>query len=263
MGSQGFSEVIYTTDSLRDAYRSLVLDAKAMHGNNPYNGTISTTEGVQLHNTNGPVLFQEAQRIADQRMEHLSKWENAEAIQLIDESKFPVRKQTKKVKITAQEIKDNGGDPTQALLAVARANASLRANEVVTSAEIAYEPGTSTRSITPKYRVVTKATEGKTETRYLITNSHTTTPWDKGFKTMAEARKRMVEIASVAPISTWSLPAETEYSITSMTKREGGLPLVRTVREIVSIEATVDFKFMKVTPNAPAAGFYIYGWAAS
>lgn len=86
MGSHNFEDTVYEIDDMRAAYTAACEAATYNHGQDPYNGTIATTGGVQLSplSRGGKVVREDEvdQKALGERLDHLSKWGNCEAIRI-------------------------------------------------------------------------------------------------------------------------------------------------------------------------------------
>jgi hypothetical protein len=78
MGSHTFHNESRERD-VEKAYKELVTSALFEYGHEPYNGTISTTSGYNVASTR-PMSRDAAAKLADSRIEALSKWGPCEAI---------------------------------------------------------------------------------------------------------------------------------------------------------------------------------------
>lgn len=97
MGSCSFFNTSANSDA-RAAYNDLLATARSEFGSDPYNGTISTSEGFRIAN-NRVMTETEAMNYADGRLDHLSKWDACEAVRVGKPSKTRNRTMTKTIAV--------------------------------------------------------------------------------------------------------------------------------------------------------------------
>lgn len=71
MGATNFVEIMKGYDNHNDAYQQAVDDAIYDYGNDPYNGTISTTSGYDYL---GEVSRKDLEKYIDDRIDNYWKW---------------------------------------------------------------------------------------------------------------------------------------------------------------------------------------------
>jgi hypothetical protein len=261
MGSSSFSQTHYTTSDYKQAYNDLVTEARDEYGYDAYNGTISTTSGVDLVPTDRPLTQAEAEKIMEKRIHNLSKWENVEAIALVAPESVKERKVVRKVKITAKQIKE-AGSLRDALLVAAEKSVTLRDGEIYQGFRVNQENYRDKSSL--KYRGVMVPTEGKAVIRYFIVRDGymNNFEWKNGFATMAAARKRLTEIVNAEADGYRHFSDTVAYEIVGQTRREDGSPLLRATREVSGAEYEITVTVAKIAAKPKAGGFLFYGWAA-
>ena len=149
MGATGFTTYRDGAD-LATAYRHAVRDAVEEYGNDGYNGTISTTEGVYRVRIPRPLTRAGAALYADQHYDDAEKWGPALAVPVAPDDRFAFG--TAKFTVTLEDGDDESWSPTGALEEKARARAfELHGAQVH---DVKIKP-------TIKTKVVTTAAAGK------------------------------------------------------------------------------------------------------
>jgi len=255
MGSSNFSEMFNFTDrtgaiSAEEAYRQLCAERSHEYGYSSYNGTISTTSGVQVRHSS-PVTLQEAMRIESERLDSMSKWEECEAVALVEETEAeygPVKRHRLVVECTLQEARDED------------ALRKIAARQLLTKTDrIGQVWCQILKNVSVK--VDATATKGATQTRYFVlVNGIANFKWDNGYASQAEARANLEQHVPLGD-------PDVSLEIVSMTRRVGGEALVTataTPRK-VQIRLNVDERDVvkKAMVGTKHAGWYFYGWAAS
>lgn len=255
MGAHDFTHVVRGIKDASAAYDHAVKEALHEHGQDPYNGTISTTNGCTR--IPGPALSlrraeKRAYEIIDQEMDKyaISKWGNAGAIPLLATT-GAVEERSKKVTLDAVEY-----------ASYERGNRDVIDNELrpLKGYEILDWQIVDTDLTT---KVKTSATDGERETRYLIEGSRQHNAWETGFASQAEARAyidKAVKEQEVRP--GWSRANES-WGIYAVTRRADGSPLVVTKRLVKRAVLTVKYRMEKVTQGGQHDGWLFFGMAAS
>lgn len=260
MGSTPFHDIVCGDRDLHDAYAEAVRDARASDGSDPYNGTISTTAGVQLHPEFGNTLLSEAvaRQMTHSRLDHLHKWSNAEAIAVAADADVVSRQFTVQV---ALEGNQHAYPPALWAAVIEAARTKLRTGEHVASFE-AGEWNTRTRT-------QVNVAEGVSELLYFVTPvdprwpSRSVAPWSRrnphidpaGYKSKAAARAAATAAAKAA----------TEPCMFAVTARRlvaGDENLLTVSSEVVKATAKIAVTVHKVKPKAKQAGWLFYGLAA-
>lgn len=261
MGSHSFDNTFFPNDkttTAQEAYRALVEDALYEEGHDGYNGTISTTSGIQQGSTK-LMMPSEANKFASSRMDKLSKWDNAEYVRIYNPATLLKRKVVKTVRINAAQIKDLKY-PLGSILRAAEEKVSLREGESIEKVETVHE--NHRPKISAKFRNVVETTEGKSETRYFVTRKGygDDLDWKQGHATMALARKALIDFMN-QPVSSYNV-SEMEYEVVARVGRPDTTAMISAKREIVWVEAEVEIEICKPTAKS-TTGFLFYGWAAS
>lgn len=260
MGATNFDLVIRGNRSAQDAYTSAVDDALHEYGHDSYNGTISTTEGVNVVNVR-PMAEADAARLAGERLDNLQKWGPCEAIPLLAETPptyGPMVQHQIAVEVPAEVWRDRA--KMRALIAK---QLKVKTTEV-TDWHAVYD--TEARSsVQVQAKVTAKATEGKTETRYFVlTGQNQAMPrWENGHPTQAAARAAVTG----ASVSSWSGNFDVEYEIIAITRRAGGEPLVKATLAARKIAARLRVNTRPMLTAAKVGttqdGWLFFGWAAT
>lgn len=292
MGAHNFETVIYTTASMEDAYHQAVADALHDAGHDPYNGTISTTSGVRLSPlaTGKPLPDHKIDYSAlGERLDYLSKWEDCEALPIL--RSIPAERErvgTVDVDVTVpSELFDSGPYEPKTLAALEAAATTEVRKRIRSTGKLETHVFGKDSMVTPvpgdakEYEVSfmgqalivqqpkasTRATKGKTETRYFIINPKMPTlpDWEQGHATQAAARAALPTALSRSAAQ-WR--GRESFSIIAMTRRTGGEALVEhTVdaragaRTKVRVGVTVH-RLVKPAQVTDEAGWLFYGWAA-
>ena len=262
MNKYNFDEVVWNKGKAEDAYESVKRLPAYDDGQLIYNNALATTTGVTVVNTARPLSLAEANSLSEKRLSSMEGRTTCEAIMLVSNpKKLKVRTVFRTVKITSKFLK-TAGSLEVALDKAARESVTLREGEIIESIEITrrgMEPNMSLR-----YKANIETTEGKSEIRYFVgLNGHTDNqPWDRGYKSMAEARQVLTNMVSKTVVEAKDGDTkENAYVVTSRTMREDGSPLIHAVRNIVG--ATVEFKIvvLKVKAGVSHDGWLLYGWS--
>lgn len=251
MGSHNFDCTIYTDADMETAYREAVADAEIEFGHEPYNGTISTTEGAQLSplHTGTPTLESQIDwdRLTD-RLDHLNKWGPCEALPIL--RVVPARTEqigtiTIETNLPSDLLQGTHYDPTMHA-AMEDALTKEVHKRIRRDGQLECEPDYLGRSRTVEtgrthkdYKVsyfahqvaqapktTTRATKGRTETKYFVLpeGASNLPRWDSGYPTQAEAR---AALPMTLPSSRgWDQSPRAAFEVISMTRRVGGHPLV-------------------------------------
>jgi hypothetical protein len=256
MGSTSFFDTYQVPGTTAaQAYQALVSDAVSQYGHDGYNGTISTTSGFVMHSVT-PMTVQQAEEVAEKAADEnrYNKWDACGAVPLIDASSVKERTVTKKLRVNTKQIEAAGGYRA-AMEAAVKAAVVLRDGEQFLGYQEKH--GETVR----KTKMVMASTEGKSVIKYFILSSpHGRIDWEKGYLSMAEARKALQTLAE-QPVS-WAYDQEPSYEIVGVTRRENGDPLVKASRKVVLVDFTVDITTIKVDPNAKQGGWAFFGFAA-
>lgn len=301
MGSINFEEVIYTTASMKDAYAQVVQDALVEWGTEPYNGSISTTDGVVLSPlaTCTPIPESQVDREAiGARLDQLSKWGPCEALPVLEV--IPARvdrvpgRCTVETSVPADAVSASNGHSNiaplkevltkQATRSVHKQlrdtglrtvqhtdehTTTLRAGEKVQD----YRVHVVDYQIVSPAKATTRATPGPTETRYFILpaldNPHhrrDLPAWDTGFPTQAKARAALPQ---TLPQTLGQRNLHVGYEIVSMTRRATGAGLVEHSLDALegkkTVKVTLDVSVSRVVEPEQVTkrpGWLFYGMAA-
>lgn len=298
MGSSNFETIVYGIKDMQEAYASAVDEALYSEGHDPYNGTISTTDGVVLSplSTGKPVPENEINWSAvSERLDHLSKWEECEALSIhkvtpaqherLGETTMDIRIPSD----TSAEDRDKviTAEAEKQLRRWAREGVSVKLEKTYSrperkitldkSKKYAVEP--AQWRITNDPKVVTRASKGKTETRFFILPVHhgnrpqtwvKMPRWEDGYTSQADARAAL----PTPPLRGWigdrRLLSPQEWEVISMTRRVGGTGLVehsvdhRGTRKTMSllVSVKIDEVVSEAKKNPNEIGWLFYGWAA-
>lgn len=289
MGATNFDDIVWGINNLDAAYRHAVESALSGYGHDPYNGTISTTHGVNEHKASkSPVSEEEALRIGEDRLDHTEKWGPCEAIRVYETT--PAQLETVLYRYTAElsvpsdllhkSRREQHEQLTELFIKHIRKTAkrdggltgSTRWNKPETFVKV--EEGTHTALLTrsagflsyeflPQTKTTTVAPKSAKETRFfiLVDGDERMPKWDQGFASQAEARAAL-------PKSLRRGSTADNYEIISMTRRAQGDPLVshlvrpkenKTVK--VRVSGSVD-RMVEKPKKTGRTGWYFYGWAA-
>ena len=297
MGASNFDTVVYTTKSMQEAYREACDDAIHLDGHNGSNGTISTTRGVvasPLSST--PIREDQVDWDAvSSRLRRLKKRGHCEALPIkrVQEAQHDevgvieveARMQSHLFERSASH-EERHDAIKKAFLREARK--ALKAGEMLNfihptlgrigKGVTAGDVNMSALSVhqvvaTPEKHAVrtsTKATPGRTETRYfIVSGGQQEMPlWEKGFASQSEARARLPK-----DLRDTRFPRQAyreSYEIISMTRRASGEALVTHEVSLGERGKTVPVRLkgrlMECTRKAKVTGetgWVFYGYAAS
>lgn len=288
MGAHDFTDTIWTAANLRAAYDQAVEQANMEYGHEPYNGTISTTEGVvrsPLYPNPVPETEIDWEKV-NERIGNMDKWGACEAIPVL---KCENAQTTGMGVFTAEVQVDTAamfGPQKVMWAALLDAANKAFARQVRTGGfETTEWYGTEGRKVStkganvPEYRarlqrykvlqtpkVTTVAPKEARETRYfIITVGQQSMPvWENGHPTQAAAR---AVLPTVMPKQHEGQAAE--YEIISMTRRVGGVGLVSHRLDVgtkKTVTVQVECNVERVdTPGKVTGepGWVFYGIAAS
>jgi hypothetical protein len=255
MGAHDFEYIVRNKGNVSDAYTHLREEAIQQHGQDPYNGTISTTSGYVMASSDAMTLAQArdfAQKYfnGEVQLPRVEKWGDAGAIPLLAESTEVVTR-TKKITLDAVEY------------------ASFqKGNKDVITSELRILKGYSlvdykVEDVDATIKVDTKATEGDRETRYFIEGDGMGGPhWENGYASQAEARDAMNALALAKKQSSIYDTRNQKWGTYAITRRSDGTPLVRTRRTTKRAVLTVEYRMEKVDAGRTEDGWYFFGWAA-
>jgi len=252
MGSTNFENVYYGDSNMTDAYHELCEQATLEDGRDPYNGTISTTEGVRLL-VGSPMSELAASKLARAHLDDFSKWGECGAIPLV--ARAETKTCTRIVKVTVP-------GPVDYESLYAAVEATFPVDEVAGEIDWNWSTGyTAVGSDLPlpvvKTKIVAAATEGAAVTTYTVLCDGRVL--EQGFATQAAARAQALAIAKA------ETSAETHtYGVRAVTSREGGdRDLVRVVRTVVSTKVTCRVSVaLPVSPSSARGGWLFFGWVA-
>ena len=265
MGSHSFEDVYHGPLSVKEAYSELVEQARLEYGHDPYNGTISTTGGVHLVQTQ-PVTHEEAVKLAETRIDKLSKWEQCEAIPLVVQTpaEYVTLADTEVGLVVSGAVYN---DP--ALLQQAARKALRLGNGVeITECSLKIERPSFNRVARVDKRVVAEVPKEPAETRYFILTGvgkirGDDLDWEKGHPTQAAAR---AALETVLRYDYHGIP-DVQAEIVGLVRRASGAPLVKATVSAKKITGTFVVKTRReikaATVGTERAGYYFYGWAAS
>lgn len=294
MGAHNFEHTIYTDSDMETAYRKAVEDARTEHGLDPYNGTISTTEGAvlsPLHTDNPTPEDQIDWNKISERLDHLDKWSHCEALPIFK----VVAPQTERVGFFTVEVSVASGllagspyDP-HLLEALQAAFTKEIHKRIRNDGQLTMEPdyrgevrtvttGRTYKDYTASYwahqilqapKATTRATKGHTETRYFVIKAGegSLPRWESGHPSQAEARAALP--AALPASRGWDQSPTASYEVIAMTRRVGGEPLVTHSLDAASGKTTrvrVRGQVSEVIEPAQMTrqkGWVFYGWAAS
>lgn len=288
MGSHTFEDTIYTDLPMQDAYR----EAAARDGY----GVISTTGGVALSplaNGGGTptpedqVLF--LSKAINERLDYLEKWGHCEALpvsRVIPPLTEWVGTVTAEVRISSDLLTNGTNHELRTELEAElskHVRRSVRTDQRITldpdyrsEAPVVaatnpddYEVDYWVHQVAQEPKVTTRATKGKTETRYFVlpAGAREMPAWGTGHPSQAEARAALP--ATLPSSRGWDQQPRAEYEVISMTRRVTGDPLVThtldaTTGKTAAVKVSGHVRQV-ITPAKATGetGWLFYGWAAS
>lgn len=297
MGAHDFSTIIYGIDNLREAYAAACDQAIHEHGHDSYNGTISTTHGV----TRSPLAstpMREDQidwQAVSERRDHLSKWENCEALPIKQvkparhrsigsvevEARVPSDVFTEGITYEARQemLEQAFVREARKALKEGRTLTSPRrywgSHEEVTSRDVTDLKALAVGGLTVvaeerAQRVTTRATPGNVVTRYFILHEglYGRMPsWESGYATQAEARAHLPKTLNDR---TQMTQMRMDCEIISMSRRSSGEALVTHQVAVNTTSKTVPARIsgqlserIEEAQETGVNGWLFYGLAAS
>lgn len=235
-------------EHMKTAYQEACSEATRCHGNDGYNGTISTTSGVQQEVTTSIMTRSGAELYAYLNSEKGEKWGNALAIPVADNRSFSFEDVTMKISLpTTQGVLDWDGRPVkqrptnEADLQLAAREKALgqygaKLHDIEVEARIKYD-----------YNVWSP--EGRATTVYVVNGS------DRQHLTKASAVKAAKELMKRSP---WGGDA---VQIKAIKVWDGNSSAVVVNRVTLTAEATATVTVAKRQKDTPD-GWIFFGWAA-
>lgn len=296
MGAANFTATAYGKMTMQEAYDQLYEQARSEYGSDPYNGSISTTEGVVRSPISpaGPIREDQIDGAAlDARMTHLGSRGVCEAIPVHQVS--PAQYSRLGTTVADVIVPTVLFDPAQtteqdrdnalalALVKAVRKQAKtegtvpLEERQVVRNnpKTLAHPAKMDPNTLVVDYiryeftetKPFTKATQGKTETRYFIIRKGDgqMPKWDAGHLSQAAAR---AALPAGLPLSMGRLAGVVRYEIISMTRRATGDALVEhevTALRGKTVKVRLRSSLSERTKDAEVTGtegWYFYGWVA-
>lgn len=260
MGACLFQEPYYGPADAATAYRSLVDEWLFECGHDPYNGTISTTDGVSVV-SDKPMSLAEAKKYITGRLDGLSKGA-CEAVALQQPQEWVSDDEPHRVSLSVPFDTYMSKQAMQVAMGKALDVAPERVEDW-------HDPGFGNNPDTFKVNSTVKAVAPKAqrETRYFVLRNRFECPrWERGYPTQAAAR------AAAQKVSNGScLPERGSRSVTveivSMTRRSGGVPLVEVTYTPKSVDVTLEVTLRTKTGPVPdptvRRGWLFYGMAAT
>lgn len=245
MGSCTFTQIITTTKSATEAYDDLVEQARYEWGSEPYNGTISTTDG--LHEVpSKPLTIAQAAEIVSERIATMSKYEPCQVLPLVTQSEA-VYETVSCSEPLSVEVPVDADDETIARAVHRAAKVRYSAHNQVS--------GTCGSPVTVKRTV--RATKGaSTTTFYVVWAGSFPKRHQKGYSSQAEAR---------AALSTMTMPGQ--WEVLGVTRRADGSGLVEGTITGLTCEwkgrLTTRRLLRPETVGTERTGWYFYGVAAT
>lgn len=294
MGASNFDLIVYGKKSMEEAYKEAYEEALYMDGHEPYNGTISTTNGVRPSPISSTPVREDQidYNAVSARLDHLNKWETCEAFPIKEvtparhdylgvvdvEARMPSalfersadagEKHAEAQRVFLREVRKTlkaGGSIPFVRDYLGRASNALTTDGLDLSAlevdRVAVTPEQEVQ------RTSTRATAGKVETRYFILreNQREMPRWELGYSSQAEARARLPK-----SLKDPSRITSESYEVISMSRRASGEGLVAHEVSLAGRGKTVPVRLRgalsvlvekaKVTGRT---GWCFYGWAAS
>ncbi len=263
MGSTTFYDEFFgePNATAKEAYHQLVQDATWESGHEGYNGTISTTSGVQAVNV-APMTKEAAYALAETRIEKLSKWENAEAIPLVAETP-DVWEQLPNQRVTLSVSGDVLNDEARFHAALAKA-LKVKPDQIQGWSNV--NPNDFKRTTSVEAGVKAEVPKEKAVTRYFIITGNYANPslpaWETGYETQAKARAALPTVLRYG----FNGVPDVKADIIGITRRESGAPLVSATVGAKKITGDFIVKTRKLVKKGTAGtervGWLFYGWAA-
>lgn len=281
MGACSFDTVMwgYKSNEMRKAFQDAVGQATFENGHDPYNGSINTTYliGESAHSSAQPIAYDnKIYPLINGDYDRIDKGESQGLF--VHKKEWKHHGYTDKVEINVSihtsEIKESqygtlADNVESAVLAKANEKITKMLNQKSNPLKVKHS-GKQLKGEFSTYGIKiecdkevqpianTITTEGERETRYFISKvgNDYMQPWDKGYKSQAEARKNLPK----------SLTSHDEYEIYAITRRANGAGLVShtsgglkstTIKCTVRGKATV----YELDEDKNQTGWLFYGWA--
>lgn len=249
MGAVEFKFTVKSSMSLRDVYDAVHAEALAEDGDDPYSGTIATTDGVRLHPTQRtPVSAEVANLLGAARLDVLAK-DVCEAIPVARPEDIVERV----VSVTITAAHPNSSAAVSAAITAA-VHRHLGDDEQIAG----WEPITWD---THRGHTV-HTTKGAASIRYFVEDedykrvtSHDATVLDlDGYPTKAEARAAAIKLVE-------SSAHPRELGVVGRRHIDGNEVLLTVASTSQDASATVNVRLHSTRPNVDQAGWLLYGMA--
>lgn len=265
MGSTNFTEYGEGTDP-GAVYNRLVQQALHEHGNDAYNGSISTTGGFVVQQTT-PVTLDEAYRIAEDSLDRYSKWEACGALPIVDDGQVKARV----LNIVATYKGSLSYDDRQTFLDAEvkrQVTPKLKPGERVLSWTLdnpTWNGAAHVGGIEVERKVEVAVAKEDVETRYFVLDprhGRSLPAWTAGHTTQSEARAAAVAAAETVKKSAFSDSGDIEFEVVALRRRASGLPLVKVTSRATKTTYPVSVKVGIVSATPTVKGWLFFGWVA-
>lgn len=245
MGATNFVTGAVAGDSCNDAYNRAVKEAVREHGDDPYSGTIATTNGV-YEAVRSPMTVSGANVYAGAMWETTHKWEATAAVPVAEDKHFTFRK----VKFTAEvPATDEYGNPATEW--------DVR-DAAMEKAVKQFGSSIHTVEVTPKVKtkIVVENSTGRPVTKYQVTGEHIRTAvYDTRSEAVVSAKKIIGDRSRPTQVVIQAVKVYPDTGSTAVT----------TVRS-VTVEAKAAVVVTVATPKkphqTPVSGWVFFGTAA-
>lgn len=251
MGSHSF-EVFGAGSDPQQVYNELKSAARDEFGYDPYNGTISTTEGFTIMQRT-PMSLDEAERLAEKHIDEASKWGPCNAFPVTSNKNFKAR--VKKLKF---RVEHDDWVSREEIDKILKQKLPLAAGESLGEVKTLADEKTFRNEITTG--------QGSTQLRFVILGPNASRVGTE-YETQAQARaalKAHLDGLDAQGGPAWTANREQQFEIIGIQRRTSGDPLIRGERKLKKREITLEVAIIKpIKTPLPIDGWLFSGWAAS
>lgn len=243
MGATNFVTGAVAGDSCNDAYNRAVKESVREHGDDPYSGTIATTNGV-YEAVRSPMTVSGANVYAGAMWETTHKWEASAAVPVAEDKHFTFRK----VKFTVEvPTTDEYGHPATEW--------DVR-DAAMEKAVAQFGSSIHTVAVAPKVKtkIVVENATGRPVTKYQVTGGHVRTAVYDTKTAAVAAAKKVVGDRSGTQVSIQAVKIYPDTGSATVT--------VRSVTVEAKATVTVTVATPKKPGQTPVSGWIFFGTAA-
>lgn len=254
MGSCGASHFVEGNQQAEKAYNFAVQEALRSDGDDPYNGTISTSSGIRIFHT-VPQTWPEARAIEEREMDNLTKWESWGAVPIVSKDSSETRVIEKRFSLTTASVYPHE------LQGIIAPQVPLKPGESIESVEILEDHKV--------WKPVIETPAGDRQVKYVVSGVNSL--GRQRFDTLAEARAAASDVAKTwgtpvpgyngKPIVSWGQDQPMAATIWGVVDRGDAVPMLKVGTTIKSRNVKLKITLSRAK-DRKLGGWYFFGWAA-